>query len=240
MRLTDTGRRFFERAADIVGAAREAEAEVAQLQTSPVGTVRVSAPVSLGRRIFDRVVAEFLARHPQVMVDVDLSERAVDIIEEGFDLAVRAGALADSSLVARRLTTSRRLLVASPEYLRQRGTPRRPAELAEHDCLLYRHQLTGDVWELGGDSGRERVRVTGRVRSNNGDLLAAASAHGAGIAFLPDFIVESFLDAGELRPVLDDHCRSTLPVHALFPARRHLPARVRLFVDALSAAFAGP
>jgi DNA-binding transcriptional LysR family regulator len=237
MRLTDEGQLFFERAQEVVDAAAEAEAEVARMHATAVGTLRLSVPVSWGQRFLDAVLAQYLGQQPSVEVVVDATDRDVDLIDEGYDLAVRAGELKDSSLMARKLATSRRLVVASPQYLHQRGAPKNPEELRQHECLLYRHQRSGDVWELDGKRGRERIGVHGRLRCNNGDMIAAACVRGTGVAFLPDFIVLPLVKAGELEVVLEQYCRTYLPIHAIYPSRRHLSAKVRLFLDALSVPF---
>ncbi|MCA9635137.1 MAG: substrate binding domain-containing protein, partial [Myxococcales bacterium] len=149
----------------------------------------------------------------------------------------RAAELPDSSLIGRRLCGSRRLVVGAPGYFRSRGRPQAPAELADHACLLYAYQASGDTWHLDGPAGPIAVRVRGRLRANNGDVLATAAREGLGLAFLPDFIVAGDLRAGRLEVALAEHCRSEAAIHAVYPQTRHLVPKVRAFVDHLARHF---
>ncbi|MEZ4382181.1 MAG: LysR family transcriptional regulator [Nannocystaceae bacterium] len=238
VRPTEVGATYYERCLAVLAAAEEAERAVTRMQQVPRGRLRVSAPMSFGQRYLAPVVAEFMRDFPEVEVDLDLSDRMVDVIAEGFDVAIRVAALPDSSLIARRLAGSRRLVVGAPSYFRARGRPASPAALAEHDCLLYAYQASGDTWHFDGPGGAQAVRVAGRLRANNGDVLAVAACAGLGLALLPDFIVEPELRAGRLEPTLPEHCRAETALYAVYPHARHLVPKVRAFVDRLAGRFA--
>ncbi len=239
MRLTDVGDVYYRRAKRIVDAAEEAETEVCERQHTAVGRLTVSAPMSFGQRYLGVTVARFVAQHPQVEVVFDLADRYVDLVDEGYDLAIRVGALADSSLVARRIATTRQLLVASPDYLARRGRPKAPRDLARHECLVYRQGTARvDTWRFASANGEVTVRVDGRLASNDGDILAQAAAEGAGVAYLPDFIVEPHLEEGRLVRLLPRSCRTTSMVSAVYPSRRSISEKIRLFVEEVSATLA--
>jgi DNA-binding transcriptional LysR family regulator len=231
--LTEAGRTYFERAARILADVDEADASVSLLAGAPRGRLRVNAPMSFGFLHLAPQLPLFMERYPEVEVDMAMNDRMVDLVEEGFDVAVRiTGRLPDSSLVARKLAPVRMAIVASPDYLARRGEPASPEELAGHDCLLY----TSDQWQLTGLDGKPRpVHVRGRLRANNGDALRAAALAGLGLALLPTFIVGRDLQDGTLVPVLCNHipCQSTL--YAVYPEVRQLSPKVRAFVDFLAA-----
>jgi len=233
--LTEEGRTYLWRATRILEELEEAAAAVGSMKSEPIGTLRVSSALSFGQRHVAPILPEFLSRYPRLVVDLDFSDRFVDLIDEGFDVAIRVGDLPDSDLVARRLATARILLVASPSYLEEKGWPRRPADLAVHTCLLYRGRGGPRYWGLGGDpETRETVRVDGPLIANNGDALKAAALAGLGIARLPSFLLDDALERGALCEVLPDHRPAPIPIHALYVPNRHLAAKVRYFVDFLA------
>lgn len=238
--LTEEGRTYLRRATRILEELEEAAAAVGSMNSEPIGTLRVSAALSFGLRHVAPLLPEFLSRYPRLSVDLDFGDRFVDLIDEGFDVAIRIGDLPDSDLVARRLATARILLVASPSYLEKKGQPRRPADLTAHTCLLYRGRAGPRYWGLGGDRhARETVRVDGPLIANNGDALKTAALSGLGIARLPNFLLDDALERGELREVLPDHRPAPIPIHALYMPSRHLAAKVRYFVDFLANNFSG-
>ncbi|SOY67972.1 LysR family transcriptional regulator [Cupriavidus taiwanensis] len=214
-------------------------ASLRQAGTGITGTLRVTTSSSFGRLYVSPLLPEFLARHPGVLLSVNLSDHVLDLVSAGFDLAIRIGALDDSALVARRLANNRRLLCASPDYLRRRGTPRTPQDLARHDCLL----LVGshgrqDVWRLGDGAGGEiAVRVRGRIEANTGELLSDAALAGFGIALHSAWHVCADLQAGRLVQVLPDYPLADTGIYAVMPQRRLVPPRVRAFVDFLAERF---
>ncbi|MDQ0472469.1 LysR family transcriptional regulator [Labrys wisconsinensis] len=237
--LTEAGRRYLEFCERILVEMDEAEQAAAADRVEPRGLLRLAVPVSFGVREIAPLLADFTRLHPQVSVELGLNDRVVDLVEEGWDLAVRIGLLRDSSLVARRLAPCRIILCATPAYLRAHGTPRTIADLAGHDCLGYTlpTPATADRWVFG-ETADIVVPVTTRLRANNGDALLAAALAGQGLIYQPTFILGDDIRAGRLVPLALDHpVRSKLAVHALMPPGRNPPAKVRAFVDFLALRF---
>jgi DNA-binding transcriptional LysR family regulator len=233
--LTDAGRIYFERGERIVADLEQADNAVAELQASPRGLLRVSVPLSLG--VLGSVVARFLVAHPDVQVQVVCTDKRVDLVRDGFDLAVRAGPLDDSSLIARRIGTMKRVLVASPRYVRARGRLRAPEELAQHDCISFGGGPTPDVWSLLADAQRKDVRVQPRLSVNDFEMMLDAAREGVGIAWVPDFRSTDDLRDKRLINVLPAWCSIDIPVHAVYPSARHLSPKVARFIDALMLTF---
>jgi len=237
--LTESGRAFYERAVQLLADLGEAEAEASSAAVVPRGTIRLTTSVNFGVRHVAPAIAEFLRRHPEVRFDVSLSDRVVDLVEEGFDLAIRVGTPGADNLVARRLGETRLVPCASPDYLARHGAPSTPEELARHNCFTYEYVSPRQVWRFRDRAGAERtVRVSGSLHSNNGDLLAEVAAHGAGIVFEPAFIVGPEVRAGRLVPLLQEFVPPPVPIFALYPSRKHLSAKVRRFVEFLLERFA--
>jgi DNA-binding transcriptional LysR family regulator len=239
VRLTEAGERFHERCQRILADLEDAEREVAERQATARGRVRVSAPMSFGQRHIGPVASAFLESHPDVAIDLVLDDRFVDLLAEGFDVAVRVAELRDSSLVARRLCASRRVLCAAPAYLAQHGAPAAPDELVAHRCIGYAYMASGCDWPFRTPGGRRLVRVHGPVMSNNGDVVRVLALDGCGIALLPTFLVADDLRDGRLREVLPDQLDGDPAVWIVQPTRRHVPLAVRAFVEFLVARFAG-
>ncbi|CAJ97041.1 Transcriptional regulator, LysR-family [Cupriavidus necator] len=210
-----------------------------QAGTGVSGTLRVTTSSSFGRLYISPLLPEFLALHPGLTLSVNLTDNVLDLVSAGFDLAIRIGVLDDSTLVARRLANNRRLLCAAPDYLRRRGTPRTPQDLARHDCLvLVGSQGRQDVWRLGDGAGGEiAVRVRGRIEANTGELLSDAALAGFGIALHSTWHVCADLRAGRLVQVLPDYPLADTGIYAVMPQRRLVPPRVRAFVDFLAGRF---
>lgn len=237
--LTEIGQAFYERCARIVADVEEAERAVGDLHGAPRGRLRLNAPVSFGRLHLAAAIVAFIERYPAIEIDVDLNDRYVDLLEDGYDLAVRVGRLRDSSLVARKLAPSRRAVVASPAYLERCGVPETPLDLAHHNCLLYTNIPTAEQWQFADGDEAFSVKVTGPMRANNGDLACAAAVAGMGIAVLPTFLCGAALATGDL-VALDLPLKTTeTGVYAVYPQNRHLSSKVRAFVDFLAARF-GP
>lgn len=237
--LTETGRSFYERCGQILAELDEAERAVAQEAAAPRGTIRLTTSINFGMHQVTPAIASFMARHAEVRFDVSLSDRIVDIVEEGFDLAIRIGTTGAENVVARKLGETRLVACASPDYLSKRGAPARPEDLARHNCLTYEYALR-DAWTFRDAAGREHaVRVAGSLNSNNGDLNAAAAVEGVGITLEPDFIVGAHLRSGSLVPVLEDFAAPVSPIYAVYPSRRFLPVKIRAFVDFLVERFSG-
>ncbi|AXT47912.1 MULTISPECIES: LysR family transcriptional regulator [Chromobacterium] len=236
--LTEAGETYLGQAGGLLAELDDLDARLSQGASSPVGRLRVSAPVSFGMRYLGRAVAGFHLQYPQIEVELNLNDRRVDLVEEGFDLGLRVSNLSDSSLVARRLARIRDLVVAAPSYLQRCGTPAKPADLAEHQCLLYALTAQPNLWDFTAPDGSSgRVRVKGMLRANNGDILTDAAVHGMGVILQPRFLVEQGLADGTLVPLLSDYDWHCLDLSAVYPARRHVPGKVRAFVDYLQQFF---
>jgi DNA-binding transcriptional LysR family regulator len=230
--LTEAGEQFQARCRQILADLAEAEASVATLSDEPRGLLRVNCALSFGLRHLAPVMGEYLRRYPGVAVEIDYGDRVVDLVEEGYDLAIRIGASLQPALVVRRLSTARMVVCASPAYLKRHGTPRVPADLAAHACLCYSYWSSGDDWVFESRDGeRATIRVAGPLRGNNGDSLLAAALADCGILLEPTFIVGDALRSGQLRTMLEDWTSAPLGVFAVYPSRRHLSAKVRTFVD---------
>lgn len=238
--LTETGRSFYERGARILADLDEAESAVQHEHGELSGTLRVALPLSFGVRHMCKPIAAFSLRHPRIRFDLDLNDRRIDLIEEGIDLAVRIGHLEDSSLIARKLFDARSVVCASPRYLKTRGAPRSPQELADHDCLVYSNLAEPGRWAwTDGKGKRHGVDVRSVMRASSGDFLANAAAHGLGLVIQPAFLASESIRRGQLVPVLEEYTWPTSPAHAVYPATRHLSHRVRAFIDFLVERFAG-
>ena len=239
--LTEAGRDYFARASRILADLDEADASVSQLQAAPRGRLRVNAPMSFGFLHLAPALGDFLARYPEVELDVTLSDRFVDLVDEGVDVAVRIGSLTDSSLVARRLAGIRRVLCASPDYLARHGVPQTPDDLKSHDCLSNTNITITREWRFirPDDGAPWPVEVKGRMIANSGDLLRVAALHGHGFVHLPTFIVGDDLRAGTLVSVLEPYVAQDLTLNAVYPTARHLSPKVRAFVDFLAERFGG-
>ena len=237
--LTEAGTAFYAACRRVLDEAAAAEQAVSNLAAAPRGLLKLNAPMSFGILHLGPAIPAFHARYPQVTVDAAMNDRFVDLVEEGYYVAIRIGALRDSSLVARRLAPCRAVLCASPDYLERRGRPRRPEDLAGHDCLLYANSANPREWTLQGPRGGQTVAVDGPLIANNGDVLCGAALAGMGIARLPTFIVGHQLRRGRLEVVLPDHPLPEQGIHAVYPHGRNLSPKVRVFVDFL-ADYLGP
>jgi len=234
--LTEAGAALFEASRGALERIEEAEAAVAQFQSKPRGRLRVSAPMSFGILHLGPAMADFARAYPEITLDVRLDDRFVNLVEDGFDVAVRIGALTDSSLVARKVATTRAVACASPGYLAEHGEPESPEDLASHNCLVYSY--LADVWRFTAPDGREiPVAVKGSLRINNGIVLAEAAVAGHGILVTPSFYVAPLLRSGRLRQILSRYKLKELGIHAVYPQRGHVPPKVRAFVDFLAQRF---
>jgi DNA-binding transcriptional LysR family regulator len=236
--LTEAGAALFEASRGALERIDEAEAAVAQFQSEPRGRLRVSAPMSFGILHLGPAMTQFARSYPRVTLDVRFDDRFVNLVEEGVDVAVRIGALTDSSLVARKLSSTRVLVCAAPAYLAEHGEPETPEDLTAHDCLLYSYLSTANVWRFTAPDGREvPVAVNGSFRINNGIVLGEAAAAGHGILLTPSFYVASLLRDGRLRRILSGYRLPELGIHAVHPQRSHVPPKVRAFIDFLAKRF---
>ncbi|MCI0573265.1 MAG: LysR family transcriptional regulator [Myxococcaceae bacterium] len=232
-RLTEAGREYHAHCARLVAEARTVNTALSEERGTPRGTLRV-ATLSLLGELLTPVISEFLLRHPQVRVELSLAEAHVDLVAEEYDVALRTGPLADSSLVARRLGSVRTGCYASPAYLSRRGTPRSPDELAGHECVLLAERGTDEVWFFTGPRGARTVRVDGRLRVPSVRAGHAAARAGLGLVRLPTSLVAEDVRTGVLVPVLEPLTPPGLPVFAVYPSGRQLPSKVRAFLDLLA------
>ena len=238
--LTEAGSELYRRTVRALGEIENAELEVARFQTEPRGTLRVSAPMSFSILQLGAKLQGFLERYPGVSIELNLDDRRVDLVEEGFDVAIRIGTLRDSSLVARKIVPCRQVMCASPDYLKKHGTPEQPEDLLEHNCILYSFLTNAREWRLVDEQGETHVvPLKGSLQTNNGLVNRAACLSGAGIVLLPTFYVGEQLRSGELVPVLCKFRPIDLAVYAVYPERRNLTPKVRAFVDFLAETF-GP
>jgi len=238
--LTQTGAAYFERARRVLDEIELADSEASLQTRTPRGRLRVSVPVSFGFRHLAPRLKGFMDRYPDVYLDLIVSDRQVNLVEEGFDLAIRIGELADSSLVARRIAASRLILCAAPEYLQEHGWPAEPSDLSAHVCLGYPYWSGYQNWVFTDrDGSAHKVPVKNQLWSNNGDLLLATAVSGCGIIRQPDFIVHEALARGELIEILPDLAKPEIGIHAVYPPAAVIPLRLRVFIDYLVEAFSG-
>lgn len=234
LRLTDVGAAYFERAARVVGDARAADQIVAELHAEPCGVLRVTAPLAFA--FLGPIVADYLLQNPAVRVDMVCTDRVVDLVAEGFDVAIRAGRLQDSTLVARRLGTVQRFLVAAPSYLTSAAALRRPANLSDHDTILFGGGQEGPWWTLRSGRASIEVALEPRLVVNDYEVLREAIEAGLGIGLLPDYLAQG---AGRrLERVLPRWTGPEIPVQAVFPAGRHTSRKLNAFLDLLKHRFA--
>jgi DNA-binding transcriptional LysR family regulator len=236
--LTDEGRRYYEQCRRVLDALDEAEGTVRRGRSRIAGTLRVGTAVALGRLKLVPVIGGFLERHPEVAVELLLNDRFVDLVEEGIDVALRIGEVQGTGLIARRIATSRRVIVASPRYLRRRGTPREPRDLAAHNCVAYTGLASPQEWPLATPAGVQPVRVGGNLRVNSPEGLRAAALAGIGLALGPRWLFGDALADGQLKAVLPQSPPASQPIHAVYPESRRQSARVRAFVEFAAEAFA--
>jgi len=232
--LTEVGRVYYERCTQILSDIEEADGAAGALQATPTGTLRIYTSTHIVRFIAP-LVAEFLAAYPDVSIEFSIGERMVDLIEEGFDLAIRTLRPQESSLIVRHLATWRHVLCCAPSYLEKYGEPKRLTDLADHNCLRYAYYPFGDEWRFIGPDGKDAsVRVSGNLVSSSGDTLRIVAVEGRGILLSPGFLSGADVEAGLLVPILTDYRPVEFSINAVYPHRRHLSAKVRGFIDLLA------
>lgn len=240
LNLTETGRSFYEHSARILADLDEAESAVLQEHGELRGTLRVALPLSFGTRHMSGPLAEFGRRHPRVHFDLNLNDRRINLVEEGIDLAVRIGRLADSTLIARRLFDVRMIVCGSPEYFEKHRKPQTPEDLQDHNCLVYGNLPEPGKWVCKDPQGNTiKVDVNVTMTATSGDFLAQAAAQGQGIVLQPTFITGESVRNGEMLPILTEYEWPTSPAYAVYPPTRHLSYRVRELIDFLVEHFSG-
>lgn len=234
---TEAGRAYYERCVGILADVEETELQISRLHDEPRGVLRINAPMSFGIAYLGEAVADFMHTYPELRVELLLNDRLIDPLEEGVDITVRIGTLADSSLIARRLAPAHLALVASPDYLAQHGAPGSLADLPKHRCLAYGHLASAHKWQFIDGGEAISVSFTPTLCSNNGEVLRSAALAGNGITNLPTFIVGPDIAAGRLKMLLPDFPPASLGIYALFAPNRYLAAKTRVFIDFLASRF---
>lgn len=236
--LTETGKYYYERSSQILAELDEADRTAGALSTTPRGTLKVYTSSAIVRFLLP-VVSEFMELYPSISLDFSVGERMVDMIEDGYDLVMRTVPPPDSSLVARKLTPWRHMLVCSPAYFESHPMPKTPAEVAEHNCLQYAYYPYGDEWRFeDGDGNKESVKISGNVVSNSAEMLRFLTLTGRGIFLAPSFVVFDDIAEGRLVKIMPDYRPIEFNINAVYPNRSHLPTKVRLFIDLLAERFA--
>src|SRR5215471_374237 len=227
--LTDAGRIYFERAAPIVAEIEQADRAVSELQASPRGLLRVTVPLSFS--VLGPMIASFLEKYPEVRAELVSTDRVVDLVKEGFDVAIRAGHLIDSTLVARRLGNIKSVLIAAPAYLKRHPRLKSPSDLEKHACIAFIPVPRPTLWTLHFGERKVDVAISARMMTNDGDLILAAARAGIGVAWLPEQFCAEDLRLGQVKRVLENWSSPETPVHAVYPTARHLSPKVSAFVD---------
>jgi DNA-binding transcriptional LysR family regulator len=235
--LTEAGQALYERCAHIKTDLEEAEQAALNTHGIPSGTLRVNTTFSFGHLHLVPAVAEFMARFPEIKVELYLGGHYDDLIANGLDLGIRIGQLPDSNLIARRLTIRQMRVCASPDYLKKNGSPEIPEDLYQHQCLLYLNSPTGNEWHFDTKSGKTRIKINSHFASNSSQSLEAAAVAGIGIVLLPGYMMTKHIKQGKLISLLDEYCPANIGIHAVYPATRHLATKVRVFVDFLAERF---
>ncbi len=236
--LSDAGKNFYQRAIQILSDLNEAEQSVAEETSDLRGLLKLAAPLSFGLTHLSNCIFDFLSEHPAIELNMDLNDRNVNLVEEGFDMAVRIGELEDSTLVARRLGTMRQVTCASPSYLQQHGKPEHPDDLQQHIGLQYNNISYKRQWSYKMAKGKTIIAQPQiRIRANNGEALAAAAIAGMGITKGPTFILGSLIKAGKLLTILDEYQSPPMGIYAVYPPGRLLPRRIQVFSDFLAGRF---
>ena len=238
--LTEAGRIYYDHAVSILNDVDEAKLAISRLDGAPSGILRITVAASLARRHIAPSLAVFHDRFPAVKTMLTVTDQVVDLVEQGLDLAIRVGRLSDSSLVARKIGSARRVICASPCYFKKADTPKTPTDLARHSCLTFRTQPGANAWQFRGPAGSSVVRVSGSMFANDGECLSAAAVEGLGLVLLPLWLVGHEIKQGRLREVLSDYRPDPeeTPLYAVYPRQQYLPPKLRAMIDFLVEQFA--
>ncbi len=238
--LTEEGQIFYARSKELLAELAEAEEEITSLSDAASGLLRVNAPFTFGVLHLAPLWGAFRVLHPKVKLEVSLADRLVDLVEEGYDVAIRIASLENSSLVSKRLATTRMVLCASPQYLKLSGAPTQPSELADHAVISYSYWSTRDEWHFEGPQGPVSVKTNPCIHTNNGDTCRAAALAGQGIILQPSFLVGADLASGALLELMPEFRSLTLGIYAVYPSRKHVSPKVRALIDFLFNHFSQP
>lgn len=240
MHITEAGEKFYRRCSRLLDDLEEAKHEASNTATALSGTLKIATPLSFGVAHLSPAIAAFMHLHPEVKIDLDMSDRRIDLVEEGLDLAIRIGTLEDSSLMARKLASVRHVVCASPDFLNRYGMPETPQDLSKLPALCYGNLNQPDIWYYSDKNNSPcKVKVPLRMRATNGDALVEAAVAGLGVLCEPSFIVNGAVERGVLVPVLTDYQWYAMNIYAVYPQTKHVPARVRAFIDFLASCFGG-
>ena len=231
--LTEEGEVFYARCKEILAGLDEAEAEISLRTGQAVGQIKISAPVSFGILHMASLWGVFISQQPKISLDITLSDRVVDLVEEGIDVAIRIGRLPSSTMISRKLATTRMVLCASPAYLRRTGKPKKLADLTDHAVLAFSYWSGGDEWQFEGPLGTESVKVKPRMHANSGDTCRGGALEHQGIILQPTFLVGTDLQLGALVEVLPQYKSIELGIFAVYPSRKHISPKIRLLIDFL-------
>lgn len=229
--LTEIGRHYYEQCRRILADVKQVESAAEAMAAAPRGVLKVTVPLTYGVEVFAPAMTDYLSAWPDVILELDLSNRVIDLVEEGFDASVRIGHLPDSSFVARPLKPYRMRACASPAYLARAGIPRTPADLTRHECLGFLHWGREGLWRLGGESADENQLRAGRFRANNGQALKVAALRGFGLVLQPEALLAREIASGELVSVLEDYLPEGAPVHLVYPRDRRATPKLTSFID---------
>jgi DNA-binding transcriptional LysR family regulator len=232
LKLTEAGKEYYQHCIRILNDFQEAEASVGKGKIDPTGTLRISTSAAFGRTYILPYLDEFLSTYPDIKIDLIFGDKYTDLVKEGIDLAIRIGPLEDSSLIAKKIGSSPRVVVASPEYLVNHGRPKKPADLVKHDCLFYSLQKSPDLWYFNStQEGDESIRVNGRIKASSPDAVCDATLEGLGISILGEWYVRKHLKSGRLIKILPDFKPTAFNIHAVYPERRFVPQKVKRMIQ---------
>ncbi len=231
IQLTEVGANYYEHCLSILSELEEAEAQTKDYTLKPTGNLRVNVPVAFGRLHVIPYLSEFMKTYPDIKVELNCLDRKIDLLNDGFDLVIRIGHLADSNLVARKLGTSPRVIVASPEYLKNHGVPNNLDDLKQHPCLVYTNLATVNIWHFWHNKKEVRVQVDAAMQTNSSDAILECALAGLGVAVMPNWLIQPQLDAGALTTVLHDFVPTEFPINAVYPHNHYTPLKVRCFIN---------
>lgn len=231
LNLTEVGNAYFEKVNNILADIDETELAISQLNSEPRGKLKIMAQPSFGAFHLSRALSVYLNKYPDVSTEIELSNRIPDLVEDGIDIALYVGELDDSSFVARKIATARRVVCASPDYLKQNGTPENPKDLQNHNCMIYAPRSDQNEWKFINNNEQLNVSISGDIKCNDGDALRIAAIQGCGIAQLPTYMVGLDIQAGRLNALLEDYEPERLPVYAIYNHRKYLSAKIQTFLE---------
>jgi len=231
LKLTDVGKQYYSQCTHILDELIDVESSMRNQQSLPTGTLHINTPVTFGELNIVPHVWKFLAKYPELNIDLIMDDHYVDLIKGGIDMAIRIGPLTDSSLIAQKIGNSPRVTVASPEYLAVNGEPKTLLDLKQHKCIVYTLLTTRNEWYFTGPKGKETIRVNGRFSVNNPGAIRQAVLAGQGIAVTPIWLMGDAIEAGDVKVILNGYIPTPLDIHAVYPERHFVPAKVRYFID---------